>query len=230
MSGTITESTVAGVTTISFANPARRNAVDSDMLTSLAERIVTPEGRVVVLQGDDATFTAGADLRELGDRDSAAKLEQCLSDAADAIATCRVPVIAAIEGPCLGAGVELAAACDIRVVGSSAFFEIPATRIGILYRPEGLQRLHQRLGSHALRRLLLANERLSAQAIGAFAEPVVAAGAAYATAGRLAERVVGLSASAVESTKALLNEIESGSADIPGWEIVRSELWERPDV
>lgn len=227
MPGTIAESTVNDVTTVAFANPDRRNAVDIHMLTSLADCVSEPAGRVVILRGDDATFTAGADLRELGDRPSAAELEERLSLASDAIAKCRVPVIAAIEGPCLGAGVELAAACDIRVVGSTAFFEIPATRIGILYRPEGLQRLHQRLGSHTLRRLLLANERMSADAMGAFAAPVVAAGSAYAEAGQMAERVVQLSAAAVESTKALLNEIESGLADFAGWESVRSELWER---
>lgn len=212
MAGTITARTVDGVTTILIDDPARRNALSSEMLTSLAHFMNEASGRVVVISGAGGTFTAGADLTELETEEAATGLEVRLAAAADAIANCGLPVIAAVEGPCLGAGVELAAACDIRVVSEEAFFEIPATRFGIVYRPAGLQRLQRRLDSHVIRRLLLANERVPAPAMGGFAAPLVAAGGVAAESQRLAAQISTLSGAAVAATKRLLNQIEGDPA------------------
>ncbi len=227
MTGQIRDVTIDGITTVTIANPERKNALTGSMLESLAEVTRTVSGEVVILWGDDEVFCAGADLDELDDVARAGLLEEKLAAAADAIAGCPVPVIAAIEGPCLGAAVELAAACDIRVSSTTAFFEVPATRLGILYRPEGLRRLSVRLGAHAVRRLLLANERTSAEALGPFVSPLVPPGTAYHEASRMAGHIATLSGPAVAATKSLLNEIEEGRFDSTAWESVREDLRRR---
>lgn len=224
MEGEIRHVAVGGVHHVTIHNPRHRNAVTSTMLDGLAEVMGAPEGACVVLSGDDEAFCAGADLQELESADTAGRLEDRLARAADAIAGCRVPVLAAIEGPCLGAGVELVAACDIRVVATTAFFEVPAARLGILYRPAGLERLWHRIGDHATRRLLLANERLSADALGSFAAPLVPPGTARVEAERLAAHLATLSSDAVAATKSLLDAIERDALDEDAWVALRDDL------
>ncbi len=227
MAGEIRDTTIDGITTVMISNPDRKNAITVAMLDALAALMQDAPGEAVILWGDDEVFCAGADLTELGDAVGAGSLEGRLARAADAIAECPVPVVAAIEGPCLGAAVELAAACDIRVTSATAFFEVPAARLGILYRPAGVERLMSRLGSHAARRLLLANERMSAEALGPFTAPLVAPGTAYYEATRIAGHIVTLSRPAVEATKRLLGEIEAGDLDPAAWESLRDELRQR---
>lgn len=227
MAGQIKDTVIDGVMTLTISNPERRNAVTGAMLETLAEQMTSTTGEVVILWGDDEVFCAGADLGELEDAASAGLLEERLATAAGAIADCPVPVIAAIEGPCLGAAVELVAACDVRVASTTAFFEVPAARLGILYRPDGLLGLTSRLGPHAVRRLLLANERMSAESLGPFLAPLVSPGTAYIEASRMAGHIATLSRPAVEATKSLLNQIEVGELVSDEWESIRQELRQR---
>jgi enoyl-CoA hydratase/carnithine racemase len=89
--------------------------------------------RVVVIAGSGRAFTAGMDVRVLRDLD-AARARELITELHDAIAAVHrapFPVIAAVNGPCLGAGFELALACDLRVAASSASFGLPEVRVGV---------------------------------------------------------------------------------------------------
>ena len=89
--------------------------------------------RVAVIVGNGRAFTAGMDVRVLRDLDvaRARELIVALHDAIAAVHRAPFPVIAAVHGPCLGAGFELALACDLRVAAASASFGLPEVRVGV---------------------------------------------------------------------------------------------------
>ena len=128
---------------IRLDRPDKRNALSKLAMSGLADAVdelVEAGSRAIILTGSSTVFSAGADLSELSMTEADLEVEDGLAAAAGRLADAPVPTIAAIEGPCLGAGVELAAACDVRVAGEGAYFMIPATRLGILYRPDGIDR------------------------------------------------------------------------------------------
>jgi enoyl-CoA hydratase/carnithine racemase len=89
--------------------------------------------RVAVITGSGRAFTAGMDVRVLRDLDTARAraLITTLHDAIAAVHRAPFPVIAAVNGPCLGAGFELALACDLRVASAAASFGLPEVRVGV---------------------------------------------------------------------------------------------------
>ncbi len=119
---------------IRLDRPDKRNALSKADMLALADAVdelVEAGSSAVILTGSSTVFSAGADLSELSMTEADLEVEDGLAAAADRLAGVPVPTIAAIEGPCLGAGVELAAACDVRVAGEGAYFMIPAARLGI---------------------------------------------------------------------------------------------------
>jgi enoyl-CoA hydratase/carnithine racemase len=128
---------------ITINNPARRNALGMAGKRAIADafdRLARDEAlRAAVITGaGDKSFIAGADLAEMKElTPEEAEVEHTLTQVAnDAIARLPVPVIARVNGWCLGFGMELAAACDLRVGADSAKFGMPEVRVGI---PSGMQ-------------------------------------------------------------------------------------------
>ena len=124
-------------------NPAKRNAIGMPGKRAIAAAFRTfsddEKLRAVVLTGaGDKSFIAGADLAEMKDltRDQAEEEHTLTHQACDAIRQCPVPVIARINGYCLGAGMELAASCDMRAAADHAKFGMPEVRVGI---PSGME-------------------------------------------------------------------------------------------
>jgi len=118
-------------------NAAKANALGSALLDQLGaafDALAAEPPRVVVLTGaGDRAFAGGADLTELGslDVESARTFITKVHRACDAVRRCPVPVIARLRGHALGAGLELAASCDIRVASDDAVFGMPEVRFGI---------------------------------------------------------------------------------------------------
>jgi enoyl-CoA hydratase len=105
----------------------RRNALDLDHLDQLHDQLgaaLTAGARAVVVTGEGTTFSAGADLDGVYDDTFRTALYRTLRALTDA----PVPVIAALNGPAVGAGAQLAIACDLRVGGERAFFAVPTAR------------------------------------------------------------------------------------------------------
>jgi len=116
----------------------RLNLIGSHSAEAVAAELrrwsALPDLRCIVLRGaSEAAFVGGADLKELGslDRGTAARFIRSLHDVCAAIRDCPVPVIAAIEGFCLGGGLEIAAACDFRISAESGRFGMPEVRVGV---------------------------------------------------------------------------------------------------
>ena len=130
---------------LTIDRPERRNAVNTDTLQQLAAALAEvslPETRVVVLTGSPPAFCAGADL-------SGAESEvfhAALGAALRALAECEVPVIAAIDGPALGAGTQLVMCCDLRIATERSTFGIPAAKLGLAVDQWTIDRMTREFG------------------------------------------------------------------------------------
>ncbi len=131
------------VATVTVNNPAQRNALGNAGKRELAEaieQVSTTDGlRVVVLTGaGDKSFIGGADLREMSTfvRHAASEGPTLTHRICEAIRRTPVPVLARINGWCLGAGLEIAAACDMRAAADTAFFGMPEVLFGL---PSGME-------------------------------------------------------------------------------------------
>jgi enoyl-CoA hydratase/carnithine racemase len=137
-----------------FNNPERHNATSYEMWQALPlvldEFVADPEVRVIVLRGaGEKAFSAGADISQFKEKRSgaAAKEYNAAADAANqALRQCAKPTIAMIRGYCIGGGVAIATGCDIRVAADDARFGVPAAKLGLGYRFDGIKRLASIVG------------------------------------------------------------------------------------
>lgn len=126
-----------GVATINLDRPDKRNSFDSAHLRTLVETACVlgdrPDLRIVLLRAAGPVFCGGADIREMAalSADSARAFITLVHEACDSMRKLPVPVIACIQGPVLGAGLELVASCDIRIAAETARFGMPEVRVGI---------------------------------------------------------------------------------------------------
>lgn len=141
--------------------PERRNAVDAEHLDAITRAVVDiGDARSFVLAGAGPAFCAGADLTHVEDQEAAALVRRTL----DAVSQLPICTIAAVEGPALGAGCQLALACDLRVVGPGARFGIPSSRLGLMVDHWTIEKLAQLAGHGYARSILLAADTVDAEA------------------------------------------------------------------
>lgn len=151
--------------------PARRNALSAALCDDLRSYLASNlDLRAVVIGGaGEKAFCSGADLARRAD-DTAGGLSHGGGDSfrpafealLDEIVAFPAPVIAAVNGHALGAGMQLAVACDLRVVSPNATFGIPAGRLGVAISAINVQRLVQAVGQPTARDVLLTARQLSA--------------------------------------------------------------------
>jgi len=126
-----------GLATVTLARSEKRNAMSSAMSGAVADAFRTlsnePDLRVVLLDGAGPSFCAGADVREMAALEpaSAETFIRGLHHAIAAVMECPVPVVAAIQGACVGAGLELVAGADLRVAAVDARFAMPEVLVGV---------------------------------------------------------------------------------------------------
>lgn len=152
------------IATVTLSNPGKLNAIDVAMWRALAVQFTTLSAddglRCVIVCGAGGQFAAGADIAEF----SAVRntLEQgiryhtnAIGEALAAIEDCRHPTVAAIEGACVGGGLEIACACDLRIAAPDARFGIPINRLGFALAPGEMMGLLQLVGKAVALELLL---------------------------------------------------------------------------
>jgi enoyl-CoA hydratase len=152
------------VTTIELKRAERRNALNSELVDGLREAVekAAAEGvRAVVLTGQGTVFCAGADLS--GDA-FAADYPDRLIELHKAMDAAPMPVIGAINGPAIGAGLQLAMQCDLRVISPEAFFQFPTSKYGLALDNWSIRRLCSLVGHGRARAMLLSAEKLTAEA------------------------------------------------------------------
>lgn len=160
-------------------------------------------------------FSAGADLKLFADGDKAvaADMSRIFGEAFETLSQFRGVSIAAINGYAMGGGLEVALACDIRVVEAQAQLALPEAKVGLLPCAGGTQNLAWLVGEGWAKRMILCGERLNAEKalqIG-LVEEMVATGEALVTALALADKVAEQSPSAVSACKKLIQQGRTGS-------------------
>ncbi|MCK0506450.1 enoyl-CoA hydratase/isomerase family protein [Aromatoleum anaerobium] len=173
MKGRIVFSSADGVATLVLSNPGKLNAIDSAMWIALHEtfeRIAADNNlRCVILRGDgDKAFAAGGDIEEFLTvratvEDALHYHDELVAAALDAIRACPVPTVAAIQGACIGGGLEIAGCCDLRIAGESARFGAPINRLGFSMYPGEMAGLLDLVGPAVLLEILLEGRILSAR-------------------------------------------------------------------
>ena len=157
-----------GIGIITIDHPpvnALSSAVFAELDSAVAGFQADPAVRAIVLTAEGAVFAAGADIREIADIADAATGEQ-LSWAANEFTlkldASPLPIVCAVNGPCLGGGMELAMACHIRIASDRARFAQPEVKIGIIPGMGGSQRLPRLVGRSQALEILLTGDMISA--------------------------------------------------------------------
>jgi enoyl-CoA hydratase len=158
------------VAVVELNRPGKANALDLGMWHELRDALrwldTTPEARVGVLRGAGAQFTAGIDLAllaglaaEIADpcdgraRERLRRVILDMQDTVNAIERCRKPVLAAIHGACIGGGIDIATACDVRYCSADAVFSVREVDVGLTADVGTLQRLPKLIGEGMAREL-----------------------------------------------------------------------------
>src|SRR5215470_9778987 len=153
------------IATITINRPAQRNAISYDMWLELARMVAQveadPEIRVLVIRGAGAeAFSAGADITEFdkcrNDSAQARVYSDAFDGALDAVWELGKPVIAMIQGFCVGGGLELACCADLRIAAEGSRFGIPTARLGVLVGYREMRRLLHLVGAGGVNEILLA--------------------------------------------------------------------------
>lgn len=205
---------------VTLDRPEKRNAVDMAVLLDLRHLLddIKRRGvRVVVLSGAGPAFCSGADLDgvELGE------FTETLSSVLRAMVDLPCLTMACIEGPALGAGMQLASACDLRVATSASSIGIPAVKLGLAVDTWTVQRLGQEAGWNVARRVLLTGEAIPARdLVGTFIHRLVSDEQSLEEAKRWAEQLSALAPLSIRAHKLAIAAVqgnqEPGSADDRG--------------
>jgi len=239
-SGRIAVRVEDGVGHVELARPDKLNAMDRDMFAAIGDAFRTlgrdPGARAILLSGQGKHFTAGLDLeyasRQFPPSDDPGRAAEArlrhiewLQDAFGALEAARPPVIAAVHGGCVGAGVDLVGACDLRVASADAFFQVAEVDVAITADLGTLQRLGHLIPHGLLRELAYTGRRMGAEeaARHGFVNRVEADREAAIAAGlELARTIAAKSPLAVAGAKRSLNHsrgrpVEEGLRDVALW-------------
>ena len=208
----------SGIARLTLSNPGKLNALSvamwRELRTQVAKLNVRHDGvRVVIVCGEGGQFASGGDIEEFPqfrfDATTLARFhEEDVRPALQALLDCDLPLVAQIDGACIGGGLEIAACCDIRIAGHSARFGVPIAKLGFPLAPAELEIVAAVVGPTVLRELLIEARVLDAHE--AFARGLVSrvvADAAVAVESRAAaERIAELSPQALRLNKRALRQ------------------------
>jgi len=229
-----------GVAHVELARADKFNAMDKEMFAAIGDtfRALGHDAsvRAILLSGRGRHFTAGLDLDYASKqfapsadpgRAAEARLRhiEWLQDAFSAVEQARPPVIAAVHGGCIGAGVDLASACDLRVASADAFFQIAEIDVAITADLGTLQRLGYLIPQGVLRELTYTGRRMGAEEaarLGLVNRLETDRDAAVAAGLEIARTIAAKSPLAVAGAKKSLNHsrgrpVEDGLRDVALW-------------
>jgi enoyl-CoA hydratase len=216
------------VTTIEMRRPERRNALNSQLVEELREAVLEAakeDVRALVLTGQGSVFCAGADLS--GDAfaadypDRLIALHKSIDDAP-------MPVIGAINGPAIGAGLQVAMICDLRVVAPEAYFQFPTSKYGLALDNWSIRRLSSLAGYGRARSMLLTAEKLTADV--ALQTGMANRVGTLADAQAWAAEIAGLAPLALQHAKRVLNDDGAYEDQWPVHKELFDKAWGSQDV
>jgi enoyl-CoA hydratase len=217
------------VLTLEMQREDRRNALNCELVDSLREAVeqaAADDVRAIVLTGAGDVFSSGADLSD------AAEMAERLPDKAKAlniaIDVAPIPVIGAINGPAIGAGVILSMICDLRVVAPNAYFQFPVAKYGLALDNWSIRRLTSLVGAGRARGMLLAAERLTADV--ALQTGLANRLGTLADAQAWAAEIAGFAPLALQHAKRVLNDDGAYEDPWPAHQELFEKAWGSQDV
>jgi enoyl-CoA hydratase/carnithine racemase len=181
--GRVTLGVTDGVAVVELSNPGKRNAFTWDMYDALEQACARVDAdtsvRVLVIRGSGGAFAAGTDIAQFTDFATAADglaYERRVARVLEALLAVRVPAVAVVEGPAVGAGLAVAACCDLVIATPESVFGVPVARtLGNCLPAAVVARLQQRLGAARTMSMLLTSALLPAAeaAVAGFVTSVV---------------------------------------------------------
>ena len=225
MPGHVQFTSAGAIALVTLSHPGKLNAMSRAMwreLRTLFTRIQSSrEWRCVVVRGEGGAFCAGGDISEYPDfrfdeRALRTFHEEDVWGGLGAMLQCDVPVVAQIEGACMGAGMEIASCCDIRIAGESATFGAPIAKLGFPMAPREAQLVARAAGELTAREMLLEAAVLSGSEMKArgFLNQVAADGAVADAALATARRVAALAPQAARLNKQSLRHLWPAGPEI----------------
>jgi enoyl-CoA hydratase/carnithine racemase len=226
LSGRVDARIDRAVATVTLRHPARFNAMSRPMwrqLRAVFEQLQQDTTlRCVVLQGEGSHFCAGGDISEYPDfRFEEAALrdfhENDVWGGLSAVLACDLPVVAQISGNCMGAGVEIASCCDMRLAGASARFGAPIAKLGFPMAPREAQLVAGAVGTLTAREMLLGAAVLDAPVMlqRGFLNAVLPDDALAAEVARRTQTICGLGPQAARLNKQTLRALAGPSQELP---------------
>lgn len=219
-----------------LARPEARNAVPVEVwpeFALLAADAARAGAGVLIVSGSPQAFSAGADLSGFpalqADEAARVRFRHAMREGLDGLAASPLPSVALVEGPCFGAGVALAMACDVRVAGPRATFAITPAKFGISYPQEDVARLVALVGPGQASRLLLGGLAVDAAEATRIGLVDILADDAPAAALALAEAIAAASPASHAALKRGIALAARGVAQDPGQDAAFDALFGSAD-
>jgi len=239
----------SGIAHLRFTNPRVSNAMGADFWTTFQPAIETLSRsggtRALVISAEGKNFCSGMDISMFASsipttdtptaREAFPPFIRQLQEALSCLESARFPVIAAIQGACIGGGLDLVSACDIRIAAQDAYFRIEETNIGMMADLGSLQRLPKLMPEGVVRELACLGSTLGAargHAVGFINELEADAEAALTAAMDMAARIAAKAPLAVAGSKAAITYARNHStADALNWAAtMQTLLWNPEDI
>ena len=155
------------VARIRITNPAKRNALDQEILDALASTLAELDARCVVLTGSEGMFSAGYDISDMPDETFAEEAEKLVAhpfaDAIEALENYAFPIVAALNGHAIGGGLELALSCDLRLAAEGIRLGMPPAKLGLIYSHTGIEKFLDIVDAARTRELFLTGRNVPAE-------------------------------------------------------------------
>jgi enoyl-CoA hydratase/carnithine racemase len=157
----------AGVARLTIANPAKRNALDQEILDAIAAAVPDLDAKCVILTGSETMFSAGYDIGDIPPEVFAEEAEKLVAHpfaaAIEALETYPYPTVAALNGHAIGGGLEVALSCDLRVAAAGIRVGMPPAKLGLVYSHTGIRKFLDVIGAARTRELFLVGRNVDAE-------------------------------------------------------------------
>lgn len=208
------------VARLTIDNPAKRNALDHEILDAFAATLPELDARCLLVTATGPVFSAGYDIGNLPREEFADRAEALVAhpfhEAIEALDAFRFPSVAALNGHAIGGGLELALSCDLRVASEDAKVGMPPARLGLVYSHTGLRRFVDAIGVPRTKELFFTARNIPARTAlqWGLVNEVVAPGELADRAVAYAARIAALAPLSLEGNKRTLRELLAAEGEL----------------
>ncbi len=201
------------VARLTIRNPAKRNAMDAEILDGITQALADLDARCVIVTGADGMFSAGYDIGSFSGENLAEEAEELLAHpftaALQALEAYPYPTLAALSGHAIGGGLELALSCDLRIGAEGVKLGLPPARLGLVYSHTGLRKFVDAIGAPRTRELIVLGRTIDSRTAHAWGlvNEVVPAESLPQAAIALATEIAGNAPLSLRGNKRVIREL-----------------------